>query len=569
MPIEPRDILETYFETGDIPTAEQFKDLLDSYVHQTDDGVTIFRLPVVPPEIYFGIGIDKPQSRLGVKAIKDQNESAVALYENNSNNASWYVSLKKEGNAGLSFDETTAIGTLSRLFISKFKGAVGIGTTTPTQKLEIKDSTPGSITGIKLINTATLSNGVFIGNKQNSDPIQDGALSIYTNSVSTATERFTILQNGKTGVGLPDPDVTFHTSTNISDPSADLALIAGTGIMVVGPMTNNVGFDYRGFQARQQDPVTLAQLASTLNLNRLGGNVLIHGDVNNDVLQKIIFTSEGSFGVGTITPSEKAEIAGALKIGTTITENDGTIRFTGIDFEGFMNTEWVSLTKGMGPWKDGTPDGAIYYKDGTISRVGIGIGDPDNIEATLDINDEESVDTGNTAVAIHNHSQTTSSVIDDHRIGLQILVDGPWGGTPESKNIGLYIPDVTGHSQSIAIAAKGNVLIGELISGQNALGTGAKNTLAIRSSTAPSTTPDADTIQIFSAAGGPALPASVFNVKLGDGNVIKLYKGAALPPKNTNPVTDTYTSVEAGVLRDTRDRLDALETFLQTLGFLA
>jgi hypothetical protein len=58
-------------------------------------------------------------------------------------------------------------------------------------------------------------------------------------------------------------------------------------------------------------------------------------------------------------------------------------------------------------------------------------------------------------------------------------------------------------------------------------------------------------------------------MKTGNGDVVKLFKGPALPPKNTNPVSDTYTSVEAGVLNDTRNRLDALETFLQNLGLIA
>ena len=42
--IESREILKTYFETGDIPTGEDFKDLIDSYVHQVDDGVTTYTL---------------------------------------------------------------------------------------------------------------------------------------------------------------------------------------------------------------------------------------------------------------------------------------------------------------------------------------------------------------------------------------------------------------------------------------------------------------------------------------------------------------------------------------------
>lgn len=39
--VEPRSILKTFFETGDVPTQDQFANLIDSYIHQTDDGLTL------------------------------------------------------------------------------------------------------------------------------------------------------------------------------------------------------------------------------------------------------------------------------------------------------------------------------------------------------------------------------------------------------------------------------------------------------------------------------------------------------------------------------------------------
>lgn len=46
--IEPRSILKTFFETGDVPTQEQFSDLIDSYVHHTDDGLDLIAIGSVP-----------------------------------------------------------------------------------------------------------------------------------------------------------------------------------------------------------------------------------------------------------------------------------------------------------------------------------------------------------------------------------------------------------------------------------------------------------------------------------------------------------------------------------------
>jgi hypothetical protein len=40
--IETRNTLKTYFETGDVPTQEQFADLIDSAVNLIDDGLTVY-----------------------------------------------------------------------------------------------------------------------------------------------------------------------------------------------------------------------------------------------------------------------------------------------------------------------------------------------------------------------------------------------------------------------------------------------------------------------------------------------------------------------------------------------
>ena len=58
-------------------------------------------------------------------------------------------------------------------------------------------------------------------------------------------------------------------------------------------------------------------------------------------------------GVGTISPDEKLEVDGAIKLGNTTNTNNGTIRYTGTDFEGYTSGSWMSLTSGGGgasPW---------------------------------------------------------------------------------------------------------------------------------------------------------------------------------------------------------------------------
>jgi hypothetical protein len=55
----------------------------------------------------------------------------------------------------------------------------------------------------------------------------------------------------------------------------------------------------------------------------------------------------GDLGVG-VTPAEKLDVAGAIRLGTTANTNNGAIRYTGTDFEGRVAGSWMSLTTSPG-----------------------------------------------------------------------------------------------------------------------------------------------------------------------------------------------------------------------------
>ena len=79
-------------------------------------------------------------------------------------------------------------------------------------------------------------------------------------------------------------------------------------------MTDNVVADYRGLQARHGEFVgdVLNITATTLNLQRVGGDILIHGDAATEA-EKTILTSDSKLGVGTLTPTEKLDVNGAIR----------------------------------------------------------------------------------------------------------------------------------------------------------------------------------------------------------------------------------------------------------------
>ena len=86
----------------------------------------------------------------------------------------------------------------------------------------------------------------------------------------------------------------------------------------------------------------------------------------------------GGLSIDGSTINQKLNVDGAIEIGNTTTSTNGSIRYTGSDFEGYTGGSWMSLTGGGGggtsPW---TVNGAsIYYDIAGNEEVGIGTNNP-------------------------------------------------------------------------------------------------------------------------------------------------------------------------------------------------
>ncbi len=667
-----------------------FGDLLDSYIHQTEDGVYIYE--PTPGVKRFGIGITTPEAPLGIKA--DADETLISL---TSSSGSQKLKLRIKNTpasspSGFSIDDASSSTPISRLFIQDNTGNIGIGTTNPTAKLEISDSVPNGFAGLKILNMATLSNqGWNIGQvNDNTGSGRNGALTIkFSDGIPTTgltgLEKFTILPGGNVGINVTLPDVTLHVnrsnstphlrsnsnplsnvslssgsgivvigstvnngtdslniamdshslqvrmaplpggvegsswssfnlqplggdilihgdaatsaskviikdngnmgigetlpdaklhvSRDIASPQTAIDLIEGTGIMVLGPITDNIVADYRGIQARTGSYSTtgLALSASELNLQRLGGNILFHGDNSIAVPFKAIITEDARLGLGTITPLEKIDIAGAIKIGTTTNTNNGTIRFTGTDFEGRTSNAWVSLT-GIAWTNAGT--NRITYNP-TDAKVGIGVATPTEalvVNGNFRLNNNGIPSISASPVARITNQTTAAGAIADNRIGLEVANTGAWSSNGLSKDIGLYISAVTGqgnHESNMAAVLNGNVVVGAL-SSNDMIGTNGSNVLAIQTGSAPASVPGSTTgtnggIQVYS---GDLTGVSVLHIMNGNGEVIKFYRESALTIPVSTTVDGTYDSGEAAVINNLRERLNELEARLQNIGIL-
>jgi hypothetical protein len=63
----------------------------------------------------------------------------------------------------------------------------------------------------------------------------------------------------------------------------------------------------------------------------------------------ILAPGSGKVGINTTNPQETLDVAGAIRLGNTTQTLFGTIRWTGVDFEGYGSSGWKSLTSVSDP----------------------------------------------------------------------------------------------------------------------------------------------------------------------------------------------------------------------------
>lgn len=170
--------------------------------------------------------------------------------------------------------------------------------------------------------------------------------------------------------------------------------------------------------------------------------------------------SQTGFGIGTTSPTEKLDVAGGVRVGNTTNTNDGTIRWTGTDFEGRKSGAWVSLTGGsisgsgttnyISKWTSASSQGNSLLYDNGIN-VGIGSASP---TYTLDV------------VSTLENFQT-----------LRIKAPGSplikWSGSYNSGNGAEFWQDATGNIR-ININATTNAIYASATAGNN-IGIGTLN----------------------------------------------------------------------------------------------
>jgi len=229
----------------------------------------------------------------------------------------------------------------SILFVSG-SGNIGIGTATPVYPLDVNGrarvtgtSGPvGLIDGtsyglsvqnnaanvwIELLNSRGAGRGAFFG-LDNADfqiwNYQSGSISFWTNPTSSAgTQRMTIANSGNVGIGTASPTNTLDIQST-STGSIRISGSAGSVITLVRPTAGLTGF--------------LRYIGSTMGIGTAGSDNLSFFTNNTSrgtfsstgdfqVGTNLLFvSSSGNVGIGTITPTQKLDIAGAVSISGSV-----------------------------------------------------------------------------------------------------------------------------------------------------------------------------------------------------------------------------------------------------------
>jgi hypothetical protein len=314
-----RDKLKTYFETGDRPTEDEFSEFIDSGINQLDDNVHAVKQADETTNV--GIGTASPSARLevdgnvnvtkhifGKKAAGTEdflmvsNSAEIQLFGSQHTNRKGAMFLigdhrQGAGSGKISFDQRISDTQWRNNMLIDANGNVGIGTTTPGNKLEIVPGS-GSNTGLKLAQDAGIGKLLVSDAQGNASwkmptTITDGLWKVNGNNI----------ENGNSGdvvVGKPTQlaylnvhgNVVLNNKTLFLREKGDVYHGLSYNSVTDGPHLFGSNGGALTVKNPNKSPVEQSALKWDVNLNvNVYGNLKIHD-------KTLLFRSDDNHGVG-------------------------------------------------------------------------------------------------------------------------------------------------------------------------------------------------------------------------------------------------------------------------------
>jgi hypothetical protein len=337
-----------------------------------------------------GIGRTSPDQKLEIGG------GNISLARNSDSDGSWGIGISNNSGSmlgsawwgGLEIAKVSTANTLhlvtsstgaeagQRRMTIASTGNVGIGTTGPTQKLDVS----GNIRTTGNLYLAD-DNGLYLKDTDSGHRIyRDSSVTRtrFTTGTSggfrfTSTDEdvlFEIDSGGNVGIGTTGPDVPLHIYQGATNPGIKLSGSGTTDYLQI--FQEQSGGHWAYVQAKGTSGLMLRASDSGQDVvlqSATDGKIMLGETVNPEM---IIERSSGNVGIGTTAPNNKLDVAGTVEMTGFKMTSDGS----GVG-------SWTDVSSTAGPWTLADDD---LYPDSTAYNVAIGANDAGSAKLYIDGN---------------------------------------------------------------------------------------------------------------------------------------------------------------------------------------
>lgn len=504
-----RNILKTFFQTGDVPTQNDFAFTSDSSGFGIDQGTPeslTGRLFVRSSTGFIGMGTTQPQEKLHIEASSPNGTTGIKIKNQGTDHAGWVM------------------GHVNDNAIAARDGAFSI-TEDGLTSYERITVLPGGNTGVN----ETMPFATLHVTKPASDP----------------TEPVSLSEN--TGIAMFGP-VAQHLVMDSHSIQARHLLAGATSL------SGTAG------------TLRLQPLGGDLTIHAddasLSNHVTVTGDgkigVGKDAIEKLDI--DGAITIGNTSTAEPAP--GTIRWNGTDFEG----RMAGGDWAIFNGSLWEKVDNtGRIRYNPSNPKVGIGV-DVPTSALHVQANEdlPDGSTAVFVNNISSMVNLLDDRYLLGLRIATTPGSGGG---------GGGAGGSRKSIGLYVSDVSGQSAENNLAAVLHGNVVIGDLHAASNEVGAGGTNVLAIQNGAAPAAPPSSSSgmpdagVQLYSSSD--AMGASAFHVMNGDGSVITLSRQPALTAQDGTITPGSLDPATEALINNMRTRINELEDRLKALGVLA